>query len=75
MRREPPLTDNINETKDWPSLAAGLFDALTGRQAEITYDFDDVSVAVPSKAGKGASHAHWNINGTLRIRTRDQAAS
>ena len=37
---------DINETRDWPGLAIGLFDALTGRGAEITYEFDDVTVAV-----------------------------
>ena len=69
------MTDSTKDTRDWPSLAAGLFDALTGRQAEITYEFDDVTVAVPSKAGADAAHASWNVNGTLRIRTREQAGS
>lgn len=69
------MTDSVRDTRDWPTLAAGLYDALTGRRAEITYEFDDVTVAVPSKVGEGAEHARWNVNGTLRIRTRDQAAS
>ena len=69
------MPDSINDTRDWPSLAIGLFEALTGRQAEITYEFDDVKVAVPSKAGAGAEHANWGVSGTVRIRTRDQASS
>ena len=62
-----------DETKTWPELAIGLFDALTGRGAEITYEFEDMTVMVPSKAGEGAEHAPWKLNGTIKIRTRDDA--
>jgi hypothetical protein len=58
-------------TQTWPELAIGLYDALTGRGAEITYDFDNMEVLVPSSASTNAAHAPWRINGTLRIRTRD----
>ena len=59
------------DTTTWPELAIGLYDRLTGRGAEITYDFDDFTVEVPSSTGNGAEHARWNMSGTLRIRTRD----
>ena len=59
------------ETTTWPDLAIGLYDRLTGRNAEITYDFDDMEVDVPSKAGEGAEHARWRVDGTLTITTRD----
>ncbi len=64
---------DTKETKTWPELAIGLYDKLTGRNAEITYEFDDFDLFVPSKAGaKGnVEHAHWKMNGTLRIRTSD----
>jgi len=62
-----------DDTRTWPDLAIGLYDRLTGRNAEITYDFDDLELAVPSKAGDGAAHATWKINGQLKIRTRDGA--
>ncbi|MEY3032531.1 MAG: hypothetical protein RLZZ622_1006, partial [Planctomycetota bacterium] len=26
----------------WPDLAIGLYDRLTGRQAEIAYEFEDL---------------------------------
>jgi hypothetical protein len=61
-----------NDTKTWPDLAIGLYDALTGRGAEITYQMDNLEVAVPSRTGEAAEHAHWRVNGTLRITTRDQ---
>ena len=61
----------VDDTKTWPELAIGLYDKLTGRGAEITYEFDDFDLHVPSKAGDDPEHAHWKMNGTLRIRTRE----
>jgi len=61
-------------TKSWPDLAIGLYDRLTGRNAEITYDFDKLHVKIPSGVGPKADHAEWVLNGTLRIRTQDGAA-
>ena len=62
-------------TKTWPDLAIGLYDRLTGRNAEITYDFDHMEIAIPSGTGEQAEHAKWKLHGTLRIRTRDGAGS
>ncbi|MFW5681513.1 MAG: hypothetical protein ACOC1G_00765 [Phycisphaeraceae bacterium] len=59
------------DTKTWPELAIGLYDKLTGRNAEITYAFDDFELFVPSSASDNASHAKWKMNGTIRITTRD----
>jgi hypothetical protein len=61
----------INETRTWPDLAISLYDRLTGRGAEITYEFEDMAVDVPSKAGEDPDHAHWRMDGTLRITTRE----
>lgn len=61
-----------NATHTWPELAAGLYDALTGRNAEITYEFQDMQVHVPARTGgPGVEHAHWKLNGVMKIRTRD----
>jgi hypothetical protein len=57
----------------WPDLAIDLYDKLTGRGAEISYEFNDLEVAVPSGTASGASSAHWKLNGVLKIRTRDLA--
>lgn len=67
-------TNNVHDTKTWPELGMSLYDKLTGRGSEITYEFDDFEVLVPSRAGANAEHARWKVNGALRIRTRDQAA-
>lgn len=63
-----------NETRTWPELAIGLYDKLTGRDAEITYEFDNFELHIPSKAGDGAVQAPWKLHGTIKIRTRDGAA-
>jgi hypothetical protein len=58
-------------TKSWPDLAIGLYDRLTGRNAEITYEFADLKVKIPSGTGPAAEHAEWVINGSMKIRTKD----
>lgn len=69
---ETPTRTDRQETTTWPELAIGLYDKLTGRGAEITYQFENMEVWVPS-ATDSDRHAHWKLHGTLRIRTRDDA--
>lgn len=64
--------ERIDETTTWPELAIGLYDRLTGRDAEILYEFEDMQVSVPSKTGEDAEHAHWHLDGSLRITTRER---
>ena len=59
------------DTQSWPDLAIGLYDKLTGRNAEITYEFDNMEIMVPSSTGSEATHAKWNLNGSVKIRTKD----
>ena len=66
-----PIMAELDDTKTWPELAIRLYDKLTGRGAQITYEFDDFDLHVPSKVGDDAEHAHWRMNGTLRIRTKE----
>ena len=61
-------------TQTWPDLAIGLYDKLTGREAEITYEFSNFKVAVPGGTASDSASAPWTLNGTLKIRTRDQKA-
>lgn len=61
------------QTRDWSELAISLYDKLSGRNAEITYEADDMEVWVPSGVGDDASHAKWKVNGALKIRARDIA--
>ena len=64
-----------SHTTTWPDLAIGLYDRLTGRNAEITYEAEGLEIAIPSAAADDAKHATWRVNGTLRIRTRDNGAA
>ncbi len=66
--------NETTETKNWPDLAIGLFERLTGRGAEICYDFRNIEVQVPSHVGAGAEHALWKVNGVLIIRTCETPA-
>jgi hypothetical protein len=59
------------ETTTWPELAIGLYDKLTGRNAEISYEFENFELQVPSGATENAKHATWKMNGILKIRTKD----
>jgi len=58
-------------TKNWPDLAMGLYERLTGSHAEIRYQFEKMHIQVPSGTGPGAEHAEWILDGTLRITTSE----
>ena len=62
-------------TKNWPDLAHGLYDRLTGSNAEIAYEFDKMHVQIPSGTGAEAEHAEWVLDGTIRVTTREKAPS
>ena len=66
------MPDN-RDTRDWPDLAIGLYDRLTGRDAEISYEFDDFELHVPSSTAADAEQACWKMSGCLRISTRNGA--
>ena len=66
---------NADHTKNWPDLAIGLYDRLTGSNAEITYGFDDMHIQVPSGTGADAEHAEWVLNGSLKISTNEKSDS
>ncbi|ADN74254.1 conserved hypothetical protein [Ferrimonas balearica DSM 9799] len=59
-------------TTNWPELAAALYDKLCERNAELTYDFANVEVQVPSHSEEDAQHARWRVNGQISIRARNQ---
>ena len=55
----------------WPELAIDLYDKLTGRGAEISYEFDNLEIGVPSGTNSAGATANWKLKGLLKIRTRD----
>ena len=66
-----PRTDDV---LDWTDLGREMWSFLTGREAAINYEFQDVVVEVPRETGSGAPRATWRLNGTLRVTTDDNAA-
>jgi len=69
------MSQATEDTRTWPELAIGLYDKLTGRNAEITYEFDEMQIDIPSSTGGNADHASWKLNGSVKIRTRDLTTS
>jgi len=67
------VNGQMNDTRNWPDLAVGLYDRLTGRNAEIIYEFDGLQVDIPSSASPEASYAKWKLDGVIKIRTREIA--
>ena len=61
-----------SETHNWPDLAIGLYERLTGQNAKISYTFEDLKIDIPSGTGVDARHAPWRLDGTLTIHTRSQ---
>ena len=64
------MAEHETGTTTWPELGMSLYEALTGKGAEITYEFENLEVYVPSAASASAAHAKWILNGILKIRTR-----
>ena len=52
---------------NWPDLAMGLYERLTGKNAEISYEFVDMHIKIPSGTGPQAEHAEWVLSGTMKI--------
>lgn len=55
----------------WPKAASDLFDLLTSRKAEVTYQFENLEVYVPMQAGPTPEQALWKLNGAIKIRARE----
>ena len=62
---------NETTSTSWSDLALSLYDKLTGRNAEIIYEFNNLEIFVPLEAAEDTAHAKWKVNGTLKIRTRE----
>ena len=54
---------------EWPDLAIGLYDRLTGRGSAINYELRDMVVEIPRDTGEDSPRAAWRFDGTIRITT------
>ncbi|MFO8074632.1 MAG: hypothetical protein R6T85_00765 [Egibacteraceae bacterium] len=60
------------EVTSFSDLGKDMWDYLTGKGAQIDYEFVDMVVEVPRHTGPDAPRATWKLNGTLRITTTDE---
>lgn len=72
MQQQPQQQHQHHST--WPEAATDLFDLLTGRHAEVTYQINDLEIAVPMETGMEADHALWKLNGTIKVRAREETS-
>lgn len=63
------------EVVDWSELGRRMWDFLTGREAVINYEFQNMVVEVPRDTGPQAPRATWRLNGVLRITTGDNSST
>lgn len=67
--------DKNDETSmsNWSDVVRDIVDKLTGRDMEVTYDFDNLEVDIPKATGpegKELCSAKWKINGKFIISTQ-----
>ena len=66
------MSDNTSKSSNqWADLLSELFDRLTGKEAEVTYTFDNLEINVPEASGpdgKALGRAKWTINGKILIK-------
>ena len=61
------------EKTTWPDVAVILFDLLSGRKAEVTWEFERMEIHVPITTGSNTEYAIWKVNGVLKVRAREEA--
>ena len=71
----------VNEVKDkngerdisnWSDVVGDIVDKLTGKDMEVTYNFDNLEVDIPKATGpegKELGSAKWKINGKITVTT------
>jgi hypothetical protein len=62
---------NSKSASQWADLLADLFDRLTGKEAEVTYTFDNLEINIPEAVGpdgKTLGSAKWTVNGKVLIK-------
>jgi len=58
---------------NWSDVIKDIVDKLTGKDMEVTYDFDNLEVDIPKATGpegKELGSAKWKINGKFIISTQ-----
>lgn len=64
---------NTETISNWSDVVRDIVDKLTGKDMEVTYDFDNLEVDIPKATGpegKELGSAKWKINGKFIISTQ-----
>ena len=72
LRGGENMNDRVEKTT-WPEVAVILFDLLSGRKAEVTWEFERMEIHVPITTGSNTEYAIWKLNGVLKVRAREEA--
>jgi hypothetical protein len=62
----------------WSDVVKDIVDKLTGKDMEVTYDFQNLQIDMPKATGpegKELGSAKWKINGKFTISTQLQEKS
>ena len=64
------MTDRVEKTT-WPDVAVTLFDLLSGRKAEVTWEFERMEIHVQITTGINTEYTVWIINCVLKVGVRE----
>ena len=62
-----------DQPTSWADTAASLLSKLSGG-VELNLAFDQVELQMPNQQNPAGPPATWRLNGSLRIRTKGEAA-
>lgn len=58
---------------NWSNVVKDIVDKLTGKDMEVTYDFENLQIDMPKATGpegKELGSAKWKVNGKFTISTQ-----
>jgi hypothetical protein len=62
----------LSQSSHWAEVIGQITDNLTGKNMSMTYEFDDLTIDIPSARGPGRRDiggAEWKISGKITITT------
>lgn len=65
--------DDGKDISNWSDIVKDIVDKLTGKDMEVTYDFEDLQIDMPKATGpegKELGSAKWKIDGKFTISTQ-----
>lgn len=73
-QQNPPseVSNKIEGPSQLPEIIKQVVDKLTGKDMEVTYDFQNLQIDVPRVSGPGGKElgsARWKINGKFVLST------